>query len=140
MSIENINQGKYYYKHNDHEYRENMMVVNFIRAFDKLKDKDIMGRYGGGHIGLHSLDCYNLVPCIENQLNDRYGNIYSENLVGIEKEIDPTRVDTIEIKGKEYTAKYFGKQDVMGYEDYKKIEFWQLENAYNDFMNWMHFL
>ena len=44
------------------------------------------------------------------------------------------RVDTLQIKGKEYTASYFGKMDLSAiFPDYQYREFWRLENAYNDF-------
>lgn len=48
------------------------------------------------------------------------------------KDIEPSRVDYITLKGKEYAASYFGKQDLTGFKDYDHLEFWRLENAYED--------
>lgn len=139
LTEETIEQGKYYYGHkSDGVYRENKMTENFIREFDKINAKNvenIMGIYGGAHIGLDAMD-YNTqsVPCMANQLNQRYvDSIASEELVYILKDIEPLRIDTIAINGKDYEAAYFGEQDMAGFKNIKKREFWRLENAYDDF-------
>lgn len=59
--------------------------------------------------------------------------VFSEDLSYLSKDIDPIRVDKISIKGKDYDASYFGKQDLTGFKNYAYREFWRLENAYNDF-------
>lgn len=134
LTQEAIEQGKYYYEHSDDVYRENMMVENFIREFDKLGNENIMGIYGAAHTGLADMDFTNAVPCMANQLKKRYGdNIYSEDLSKLAKEIDPERIDTINVAGKEYEALYFGKQDLPKFKEYAYREFWRLENAYEDF-------
>jgi hypothetical protein len=132
---ESIEQGKYYYENSDDIYRENKMAENFIREFDNLSGESVMGIYGGAHTGLDAMD-YNTrsVPCMANQLKEAYGNIiYSEDLLWLAKDIEPTRVDTIVVNAKNYEASYFGKQDLTGFKDYAYREFWRLENAYNDF-------
>lgn len=70
-----------------------------------------------------------------NQLKKYYGDaISSENLDIILEDIEPSRVDTIEVNGKEYEALYFGKQNLKGiFEGYSYREYWRLENAYEDF-------
>ncbi|MFA9466665.1 MAG: hypothetical protein ACERKN_20580 [Velocimicrobium sp.] len=129
-----IEQGEYYYKNSDDVYRENKMVENFIREFDNVSDETIMGIYGQAHTGLDAMNFTNDVPCMANQLKEAYGNIInSEDLTWIAKDIEPTRVDTIEIGGKNYEASYFGKENLTGFKDYSYREFWRLENAYNDF-------
>lgn len=134
LTNEAIEQGKYFYRHSDDVYRENMMVENFTREFDKLSDESIMGIYGSAHTGIEAMDYTNSVPCMANQLKKFYGdNIHSEDLSILAKDIEPYRVDTIKIDGKDYEALYFGKQDLSGFKDYTYREFWRLENAYEDF-------
>jgi hypothetical protein len=80
------------------------------------------------------MDFTNSVPCMANQLTKSYGNsIYTEDLASWAKDIEPYRVDTINVNGKDYKALYFGEQDLTGSKDYAYREFWRLENAYNDF-------
>ncbi len=133
---EAIEQGKYYYRHSGDVYRENMMVENFTHEFDKLSGESIMGIYGSAHTGLEAMDYTNSVPCMANQLKKLYGdNIHSEDLSVLAKDIEPSRVDTIKVGGKDYKALYFGKQELSGFKDYAYREFWRLENAYDDFKN-----
>ena len=134
LTQEAIEQGKYYYDHSDDIYRENKMVENFIREFDQLDGESIMGIYGAAHTGINSMDYTNSIACMANQLNERYSDILSsEDLTSIEEDIEPYRVDTIRVNGKDYEASYFGKEDLTGFKDYKCREFWRLENAYDDF-------
>jgi len=129
-----IRQGKFFYQYDDHTYRENMMTENFIREFDKLDGENVMGIYGAAHTGLDSMDFYNTVPCMANQLKERYDdNVNSEDLSGLAKEIEPLRVDTIKVAGKDYKASYFGIQDLSSLRGYDFREFWRLEDAYDDF-------
>ncbi len=87
LTIECIEQGKYYYEHSDDVYRENKMVLNFMREFDKLSDENIMGIYGAAHTGLEAKDFTNNVACMANQLKKRYGDcIRSEDLSDLAKE------------------------------------------------------
>lgn len=88
LTKEAIGQGKYYYSHSDDVYRENMMVENFIREFDKLSDECIMGIYGSAHTGLEEMDYTNTVPSMANQLMKRYGDtIFSEDLSKMAKDV-----------------------------------------------------
>ena len=81
LTEEAIEQGMRYYDDYDDIYRENTMVENFAREYDALDGERIMGIYGGQHVGLEALDYTNAVPCMANQLKQRYGNIiYSEEL------------------------------------------------------------
>ncbi|MBI9013073.1 MAG: hypothetical protein JEZ08_12645 [Clostridiales bacterium] len=137
LTINAINQGKKYYKDNDHAYRENMMVENFIREFDKLENESVMGVYGGAHTDFEAMDYYGLVPSMANQLKDIYqDNIYSESLGYLSLVQEPLSVDIIEVEGKEYEASYFGRSDLTGFKDYAYREFWRLENAYDDFKDY----
>jgi len=136
LTKEVIEQGKYFYEHSDHVYRENMMVENFIREFDKLSGESIMGIYGAAHTGLEAMNFTNSVPSMANQLKERYGDIIrSEDLSSLAMDIEPYRVDIIQLGGKDYEALYFGKQDLAGFKDYAYREFWRLENAYDDFVD-----
>ncbi|XMB66704.1 hypothetical protein RI065_10445 [Mycoplasmatota bacterium zrk1] len=136
ITIEVIKQGKNYYSSSKSGYREDEMVGNFIREYDKIYGESIMGIYGAAHTGLDKLDFSNSVPCMANQLKEYYGDIiYSEDLSDIAKDIEPVRVDIIQINGKEYSASYFGEMNLDGFKDYSYREFWRLENAYDDFVN-----
>ena len=138
LTQEAIEQGKYYYEHSNEVYRENTMVENFIREFDKLSNENIMGIYGGAHTGLEAMDFMTeSVPCMANQLAKLYADIISsEDLSSMAKDIDPIRVETIKLNGKDYEALYFGKQNLSAFfEEYSCREFWRLENAYDDFMD-----
>lgn len=135
LAQEAIEQGRFFYKHHDHVYRENKMVENFIREFDKLKGESIMGIYGAAHTDFNAMEYMtNSVPCMANQLKEHYEDaISSEDLTLLEKDIEPIRVDTVTVDGKDYNASYFGKQDLTGFKDYAYREFWRLENAYEYF-------
>lgn len=134
LTKEAIQQGKSYYSKNDNVYRENKMTENFIREYDKLGSESIMGIYGAAHTGLNQMDMLTQsVPSMANQLQNHYGSkIYSSDLTWIAKDIEPSRVDHISIRGKEYTASYFGKVDLNGFKDYDYWESWRVENAYDD--------
>jgi hypothetical protein len=137
LGQEAVEQGKLYYANSDDVYRENKMTENFIREFDHLSGESVMGIYGGAHTGLDAMDYITRsVPCMANQLKEVYvGNIYSEDLSWLTKDIEAIRVDTIAVDGKNYEAMYFGKQDLNGFKEYAYRDFWRLENAYNDFKN-----
>ena len=135
LAQEIIEQGEYFYDKSDDAYRENKMTENFIREFDALNNENIMGIYGSVHTGIDAMT-YNAaaIPCMANQLSERYGiNVNSEDLSWIAKDIEPIRTDTIIVAEKEYTAYNYGKEDLTGFRDYIYREFWQLENAYDDF-------
>ena len=73
-----------------------------------------MGIYGAAHTDLESMDYYTLsIPCMGNQLKERYGeSVFSKELSSV-GDVEPERVDTIELAGKEYQASYFGIKDSM---------------------------
>lgn len=137
ITKEAIEQGIYFYDNSDDVYRENKMVENFIREFDKLNGESVMGIYGEAHTGLDNLDFSCSVPCMANQLKERYKDkIHSEDLSDLAKNIEPYRVDKINVNGKEYKACYYGQNDLTLFtKDYLYREYWCLENAYDDFID-----
>lgn len=129
-----MEQGKYYYDHADVPYRENKMVENFLYEFGKLKGESVMGIYGAAHTRFEAMDATKSVACMASQLKEHYGdNIHSEDLSRLTKVVEPEKVETITVNGKEYQASYFGKEDLIGFQDYVYRAFWRLENAYEDF-------
>lgn len=134
LTLETIEQGKRFYRNgsSDYAYRENKMVENFIREFDKLGGTDIMGIYGAAHIYLNSLDFTGAVPCMATQLAETYGEaLHSEDLSLLRQ---PLQEDAIEIAGKTYKASYYGEMDVSSFStEYQRREYWRLENAYEEF-------
>ena len=68
----------------DDAYREENMVENFIREFEKLNGESVMGIYGAMHIKLEPVEYFGDVPCIGYQLKERYGEaVHFEDLSGI---------------------------------------------------------
>ncbi|WP_342420525.1 hypothetical protein [Paenibacillus sp. FSL E2-0178] len=134
LTKEAIQQGQLFYSKDDGVYRENMMTANFIREFEKLGSESVMGIYGSAHVRLDGMDySTQSIPCMANQLQKHYGsNLHSEDLSWITKDIEPSRVDDITLRGKKYAASYFGKEDLSGFKDYAYREFWRLEDAYED--------
>lgn len=138
---EAVSQGERYYilsGEKANRYREDKMVENFIREFDKLDGESVMGIYGSAHIYLDGITYTSSDhPCMANQLNERYVNqIHTEDISLLVKDIYPIRSETFIIDGKEYEASYFGAKDISSHNlDFTKLDFWRLENAYNDFAN-----
>ena len=131
-----IEQGKQYYdigrtdETAAYVFREYCMVDNFLRAWEELNRRDIMGIYGSAHTNPSSLDLSGSVPCMAAQLKGRLQDtVNSKDLT----KNDVIRTDTVKINGKEYQASYFGKQDISSWaQDYLNRSFWRVENAYDD--------
>lgn len=127
-----IGQGRHYYQQCSEIYRENAMVTNFIREFDRLDGADIMGIYGAAHIWEEGDGGTGTPPSMAGQLQEHYGDaLHTKDLSLME---EPYRVDTIQIGDKDYAASYFGKQDLStALPQYQFREFWRIENAYDAF-------
>lgn len=134
LAEDGIVQGNRYDTYKNEVYRENTMVENFRREFDKLSGESVMGIYGSAHTYFGAPNFTDEVPCMAAQLKAVYGDtIHSEDLLWIEKEINPERLDTIAVGAKEYEASYYGETDMTSSGTYISREFWRLENAYDDF-------
>lgn len=136
LTLQAIEQGKYYYEHSDGPYRETTMTENFIREFDGLVNSSVMGIYGAAHTGLEAMDHSGTIPCMANQLHERYGSIiHSGDLRALASDT-PVRTGKISLNNKEYEAVSFGKVHISSFSDeYKYREFWRLEHAYEDCKN-----
>lgn len=133
LAQENIEQGVTFYEEEDHAYREKKMTENFIRAFDALDGEKIMGIYGSLHVDPKGKDPKGSVSSMASRLKKHYGDIIScEDLALSLPDVEPLRVDTIQVNGKIYQASYFGSYKLSVY-DYVSREFWRLEDAYDDF-------
>lgn len=133
---ENIRQGKKYYGPGGPVYRENAITENFIWEAEHLNGADFMGIYGNAHTGTEAMDYQTgTVPCMANQLQKKYGALlHSEDLTLSVKDENASRVDTITIAGREYSASYFGRVDLNGIlAGYEYRDFWRIEDAYGDF-------
>lgn len=132
LTQENMEQGITFYQKEDHAYRENELVENFIRVFDALDGEKIMGIYGSLHVDPQAVDHSGSVPSMAKQLKEHYGDIiYLEDLALSLLDMEPERIDTIEVGGKSYRASYFGSYSLPVY-DFVSREFWRLEDAYDD--------
>ena len=107
------------------------MVENFIYEIKTIRNVDIMGIYGSAHTNITALDTTGAVPCMAQQLKSIYGNqLNTEDLSPLAKEIEPIRIDTITAAHTEYSAYYYGQQDLNGFKGFLCREFWRLDGAY----------
>jgi len=128
-----------FYQNEDDDFRENMLSENFILAFDKLVDQDVVGMYGLTHTRLDISNPHGVykplsVPNMVNQLVERYGDA----VVSIDLTYTLPAYDnvTVAISGKEYAANHIGDQRLYGYKNNSHREFWRIEDAYADFIDY----
>ena len=138
LTIENIEQGKKFYKDEDYEYREIQMFNNFVREYETMDGRSIMGIFGSAHTDLDAMNYGTwTVPCLGNALRELYGEkVSSENLYETVylNNTEAVSVETLTINGKEYTASYFGCMDLTNsLPGYKRRDVWRIEDAYEDF-------
>lgn len=130
-----IEQGISYYLEKDDSkkraYREQMLVENFIYELRGVNNADIMGIYGTAHTNIN-LFSNGIAGNMATQLNSQKYNIISKDLSMLAKQKTPIRVDTIQLGNKNYTANYYGVQDITGFKNFLYREFWQLKDAYID--------
>ena len=132
-----IEQGNTYYTSEDSDiYRENTMTENFIREFDALKGESVMGIYGSAHTNPENLNYTGQCDSMAKQLHNHYGSVLNcEDLTQmLLAQVQPLRQETVSINGKDYTADYYGKQDLSAlFPEYSSREFWRIQSAYADF-------
>lgn len=63
------------------DYREQMLVENFIYEFDNLEDKRIMGIYGAYHVANPENLQFGKADIMGDQLKSNYGDIVSTNIL-----------------------------------------------------------
>lgn len=88
LTEENIAQGDKYYANaeEDNAYRENCMVQNFIREYDKIKGTAVMGIYGDAHSDPSDSSIENNTHRMAYQLKQHYGDIIQyESIVSLTK-------------------------------------------------------
>ena len=142
LAQENMEQGRLAYgdengayqedgKDWDWAYREDKMAENFAREMDSLGQVDVMGIYGTAHVKPGLKDTTGKVPNMTTQLQEQYGERVHTELVA-DLITEGYRTDTIEMGGKEYAAQYFGKIIMYGEPDCDYMEYWRLEDAFED--------
>jgi len=134
LTLEAIEQGKNHRRSSGHGFRVTAMTENFIRAFDRLGDQNIMGTFGIAHtsLGFYSYSVTRLldVPTLAERLRERYGDsVHTTNIAHL---LGPIRTDIITINGVDYEASYFDTI-FLGDDNFSWVSFWRLENAYDDF-------
>ena len=75
---------------------------------------------------------------IQRQLMRCDGNEWNGMLITQEllvPNMPPIRTETMTIGGKDYTASYYGRQNISSVSEFVCRDFWRLENAYDDFKN-----
>ena len=130
LAQEVMKQGEIFYSSKDmFEYREKKMVENFVRAYDSLENKDIMGIYGGFHTDLVYED--NMISYLNTYYED---SIFSNDLSNINLYTQPIRIEKIQVGDREYEASYFGMVNLSKtFPELKTRKFWRLENTGRDF-------
>ena len=82
LVIENNEQAKEFYDKKSNSIRENYMVENFIREYDKLpQGTKIMGIYGSAHTGLTKKNIDRKVDCMAKQLNKYYTKSFGRCII-----------------------------------------------------------
>jgi len=136
LSLEAIKQGEHFCRYRDLEFRVTKMAENFIRAFDRLGDQNVMGIFGAEHTRLGFYREYEMrrdIPTLAKSLRERYGDsLHTTDLSWLRLVTDPIRQDIITINGVNYEASYFGT-DFNAFGNIVSRSFWRLENAYDDF-------
>jgi len=135
LTLESIEQGEHWQNTRDLEFRITTKTENFIRAFDRLVDQNVMGIYGSTHTNLGFINAHGLtnVPTMAERLRERYGEaLNTESLSWMAAIISPIRIDTIIINDVSYEASYFGTNTTV-INNIVSRSFWRLENAYDDF-------
>lgn len=77
LAVENILQGQEWYQRQepvDWAWREDKMIENFIRAYDSIGQKKIMGIYGGDHIAQSDPEI--MAGAIKEHYGDTVSSIY----------------------------------------------------------------
>ncbi len=90
ITLENIEQAKRYLDENSDtgisEIRESSMTENFIREFEALGNKDVMGIYGGFHTEPNQAeelgDFETMYVRLEKVYGDRLESVYIGDLIG----------------------------------------------------------
>lgn len=83
FTLKSIKQGEIYYRNNNRLYREKTMTENFIREFESLDGKSVVGFYGASHTDPKA-SAYGTkdVPCMAKRLYEKYGNsLHTKSLV-----------------------------------------------------------
>ena len=145
-----IQQGEYYYQNNDPVYRENKMAENFLREYAALEGESIMGIYGSAHTDLEGMDYLTgTVPCMANQLKEKYGEkVHAQLMADLVEYTPPTLAQLIlpaegqerafVLNGREYPAVCLGWQDLTAFPGgaYLARSFWRMDGgAYEVFKN-----
>ena len=109
------------------------MTENFIRERDKLGNADIMGIYGAAHVEPGGMTTWakEYGPNMASQLTERYGeDVHCEKVMD---SVQPLGTETMTLAGKDYTAQQFGKLYMPTPSGDAYMEYWRLEDAYEDF-------
>ncbi len=127
LATEAVGQGRYFVENTDDwEYRENKMVENFIREFDKLDGLSVMGIYGGAHTAVNGIAVgTQSLPCMANQLNEHYGGSTIQT-----RDLSRHLLET-DIAGKTYQVLYMA--DFVHGHEYKYRNFTWVKDAFDDF-------
>ncbi|MCL2557494.1 MAG: hypothetical protein FWE09_03355 [Treponema sp.] len=143
LALEAIEQGKVFNQKReadpsaepDWEYRETKLTENFIREFDRLADRNVMGIFGSAHtaFGRMKKPVLSEAPTMAERLRERYGaSLQVTDLSALALIVDPIKTETIFLNGKTYERSFFGTDSRVS-RNIVSMSCWRLENAYDDF-------
>ncbi len=83
LALKAIEQGEIYYRNDNKLYREKTMTENFIREFESLGGKSVVGFYGAAHTNPKGMAHGTKdTPCMAKRLFEKYGDsLYAKSLV-----------------------------------------------------------
>lgn len=123
-------------------FRENAMAENFLRQWQELDGASVMATCGSYHAALAPVQEDPDTLRMAGQLEEACGTaLHIVDLTGgvdapvptVAKTDRPIRTDTLLVAGKEYAAACYGEQEIDGTQGVRRLTYWHLEDAYQDF-------
>ncbi len=134
IAQDNIEQGKKYYGFfgKNVDYREDMMVENFVRELKSIDPQDIMGIYGSAHTAKRARFCNGRIDNMATRLSARSYNVNTYRLAPATQLDAVERLEPVVIDGREFIAVRIGSQDMSSWnKNYASREYWRVDNAYD---------
>lgn len=130
LAQENMLQGIKYYEAYDIEYREKMLLQNFVREYEELNGESVMGIYGAYHTRLPNK------KSTEINLATDLTEIYGEDLTITDLTYE---IATLIINDVHYMTEHYYKSFSDGPGDIVAIEQWYFidnEDLFSDYPTW----
>ncbi len=141
LNEEAIKQGKQFKANGSNQYREEQLVENFTREFDKLENQSVMGIFGSLH---SNLDDIKRKGKTFESMGKKLSIIYEERFYTEDLSLEilkslldsPVSTEELQVLDMKYQASYYGKLDLTFNKNIKYIEYWKLNDAFKDFIDY----